>query len=300
VSGFTLIELLTVIAIIAILAGILFPVFGAVRENARRASTMSNLRQIGAAMKQYELDNRQYPDYLFHPAVKSDGAGGCATKTVNGAVSLDLAGTGDTPCTMEQVSGALNRGINGAGTSLFPEYVRSLSAFHSANNDFADTASDPAVAAVTRRSTAATTACADDNAADCVGGANDTLLFYKYDSFDANPEIQRNGNNFKLNPAQYRARYARLWTPEYASPAGYESANASDPNAARVYSNQLYWRNPGNDTLITIDTHHVTRGKVIVLFLGGNVKVVDPLRVFEKAPGTNGADVDAYRLLPTD
>ena len=44
--GFTLIELLTVIAIIAVLAAIIFPVFGAVRENARRASCMSNMKNI--------------------------------------------------------------------------------------------------------------------------------------------------------------------------------------------------------------------------------------------------------------
>lgn len=46
-TGFTLIELLVVIAIIAILAAILFPVFARARENARRASCQSNLKQIG-------------------------------------------------------------------------------------------------------------------------------------------------------------------------------------------------------------------------------------------------------------
>jgi len=48
--GFTLIELLTVIAIIGILAAILIPVVGKVRDSARRAACSSNVRQIGTGL----------------------------------------------------------------------------------------------------------------------------------------------------------------------------------------------------------------------------------------------------------
>ena len=56
-SGFTLIELLVVIAIIAILAAILFPVFSRARENARRASCQSNMKQLALGLIQYSQDN---------------------------------------------------------------------------------------------------------------------------------------------------------------------------------------------------------------------------------------------------
>jgi prepilin-type N-terminal cleavage/methylation domain-containing protein/prepilin-type processing-associated H-X9-DG protein len=62
-TGFTLIELLVVIAIIAILAAILFPVFARARENARRSSCLSNMRQIGVGILQYNQDYDEYYPY---------------------------------------------------------------------------------------------------------------------------------------------------------------------------------------------------------------------------------------------
>ncbi len=55
-KGFTLIELLVVIAIIAILAAILFPVFAQAREQARKISCISNIKQITTAQIMYTQD----------------------------------------------------------------------------------------------------------------------------------------------------------------------------------------------------------------------------------------------------
>ena len=89
--GFTLIELLVVIAIIAILAAILFPVFQKVRENARRASCESNIKQILLGTTQYiqDYDEQTVPGWrrlgtaavhygqLVQPYIKSQGVFKC-------------------------------------------------------------------------------------------------------------------------------------------------------------------------------------------------------------------------------
>jgi prepilin-type N-terminal cleavage/methylation domain-containing protein/prepilin-type processing-associated H-X9-DG protein len=54
--GFTLLELLIVVAIIAVLAAVLFPVFAQAREKARATACLSNARQVGLAMTMYMQD----------------------------------------------------------------------------------------------------------------------------------------------------------------------------------------------------------------------------------------------------
>jgi prepilin-type N-terminal cleavage/methylation domain-containing protein/prepilin-type processing-associated H-X9-DG protein len=82
VKAFTLIELLVVIAIIAILAAILFPVFAQAKESAKRASSISNLKQINTGILMYLTD---FDDLYFT-------AGWGAPICIRGSVT-DMYGT---------------------------------------------------------------------------------------------------------------------------------------------------------------------------------------------------------------
>lgn len=72
-KGFTLVELLIVIAILAILAALLFPAFAKAREKARQATCTSNLKQLGMAMEMYLQDYDESFPYQRTPCWMSRG-----------------------------------------------------------------------------------------------------------------------------------------------------------------------------------------------------------------------------------
>jgi len=135
--GFTLVELLVVVAIIALLAAILFPVFGTAREKARQASCMSNQKQLGLAALQYSQDNDEMcVSSLVHngrgwagciwPYVKATGVYTCPddpTLTSPGTVEFSYAANSNLVYFIEIGQGAvpLAKVTNPSVTVMFTE-----------------------------------------------------------------------------------------------------------------------------------------------------------------------------------
>ena len=72
---FTLIELLIVIAIIAILAGMLLPALNKAREKARGITCSGNLKQIASAELMYVGDNTEYFQFYREGAAEGKDSG---------------------------------------------------------------------------------------------------------------------------------------------------------------------------------------------------------------------------------
>ena len=264
-SAFTLIELLTVIAIIAILAAILFPVAGAVREQARQGSCMSNLHQVYVAAQVYRQDEGAFPPVLLGYAERGSNSGptGC-----DKSLSLGTPYDPTIPCSAnadrilygylyrEQIRDVnifrcpanVNRPLNDVTVAHFPPHppnwpLRPNNTAYWYIGDSGD------IVRYCPSDAAGYIDCFRPPEVQCTGPNPSPLCgrpkyFYIWDSYDIGPRLGPDGNVVLINGQRV---YDRHYSPDWTGDIGLADM-----------TNQLKYSNPPSDkTILAYCTWHV-------------------------------------------
>jgi len=289
--GFTLIELLTVIAIIAVLAAILFPLAGTVREQARSTDCQTKLHALYVAARVYREDEGAFPPALLgYVETLATDAGCTADPGVPRAIPYTGSGPYSDPDDL----------VNGF---LYREQVKSVGSFRCAD-------APPATRAITV-ARYPNTQPGDPNAPyywpgswigdflrskgcpsdeygtiDCFWDVNPAdpcwgrvymqpKYFYVADSYDIGPRIGSDGR-VVTGPAG-AIIYDRHYSPDWTGVKGLTDL-----------PNQLKYSNPSADaTLLTYCTWHqatYNTGTVIAISLAGTAKKIDYPRMLREGP----------------
>lgn len=285
-------ELLVVIAIIGVLAGLIFPVAVSAKKRAKQAKCMNNMYQIFTAMKQFQLDEHRYPEFIAGPVQYKDSNGKFLYSKTPTIVPL-TENTG--------MVGGTNGG-NGRAVSLYPEYIEVLSTlkcpFTSLNGDYAKMKSprtggdDPRDYSVGVK----------DGYPDDMSVGSSVVADPMYDMLNARCPADRmpfRGRGLealgqgqgsgpfllhKYSSYDYQKPYNTDVDEVHYSPAwrDYDSTQPLLPNQPNA-DRQLRWRTPPSTTVITWCSHHrnvdaagnpAFGSKDVVLFLDGHVKTI--------------------------
>jgi prepilin-type N-terminal cleavage/methylation domain-containing protein len=268
-AGFTLIELLVVIAIIAILAGILFPVFNQVRIKVQETRCMNNMHQLSQALQLYVDNWGKYPICL-DTVVSTVG---------NNKVMI---------------------------RPLFPQYFKTEEGFHcptaaygtaDANVNFMDPANANLLTSLQPEQAIKRWPNINGSPLQiCVSQAGvPRALASQCRQNEQGFPVQfplRDSYDGGLVPNQNSSFYEQHYNPDWTEV----------PPSINDLSRQLKYRNPPADSVVTwcmnhvsIDSNGLPHGNVLVLFKDGRVKNV-PGEKF--APTDWGKDGSQFQVRP--
>lgn len=269
--GFTLIELLTVIAIISILAAVIFPTAIRAKDAAYRSSDMSHLNELRSALQLYRVDQGGYPPQLF------------------GYVTLYASSSQPVPADQTQ-------------DYLYPKRESSFDVFKPAydrpagGNTDITTAVWPHVDNAHYGPSNSNNCKLQWNRSDTTveDSTNTPLQFYKVDGFDVAPVIEPDGST------RFELRYALFWTGY-----GVNGAKSGGGTCGLGSSNddvrQLGYSYPPDNTVVTWDSFfrdyngntscsgndacNVVQNekREIILYLGGGARATDSYTVANRA-----------------
>lgn len=268
-SGFTLLELLVVMVVIGLLAAIIVPVFGRAKESARRSADMAKMNSLRTALQLYRVDQGAYPPALLGYVTLYQPAN---TDVIPADLTKGFLYPARVP-SVEDFKPALSRAVvsdttNAVYPNQDPRTVGSAPLHDLTGDGNITAADDPA---------GARQAFGPADGPVCVGGGvtcvpTDIARYYSISGFDvAEVRDPAGGTRTEL-------RYALFW-----STFGLGAGSATDD------PRQLGYNNPPEDTVITwnsyfrdYDGNEPKRARRdIMLFLGGNARMVDSRDVFD-------------------
>lgn len=304
-----MVELLTVIAIIAVLAAIIFPVFAAAREQARQSSTMSHLQAVYTGVRLFYEDEGRFPPSLFGYAVVPIPPGD--PNNLSEEPMFRPALPSDSPNDVMPMDQARHKFVTYLGGAnvyqgyLYREQLKDVETFLCPVNPVKDKR------AVTRvyypRSVWPLIDPASPNTLDdnklvrwmqssagpprTVGDSDLPLhpgdvntpnnryvgaekIFYTMDSMDIGPMIDDDGNVMK--DAAGNTVYELHYTPDWTHRIGSAEDTDPFPGPGAPVVTQLKYKNPPSDrTIITYVTDHVAysgSSNIPMLLLSGTVR----------------------------
>lgn len=280
-----MIEMLTVIAIIALLSAIIFPVFARVKLNAYKSGDISNMNSIRSSLQLYRDDQGGYPPALLGYINPYEYRGSVTVVPANqyrGAMYPKRIDAIDT------LKGALNRSaynlmVPGTWPPADARAVGSAPILDINGDGVINNADDIAGA---RQAYASDYAAAnpqyyvnDPEVANNYGASSSTDVntvgrFYAVSGYDVSPAKFQNGQTF--SEVHYTLFWSALGTTTGSALDDPRQLGYSDPTEGTVVTWNTFFRDYSNNTLMS------GQSKDLVLFLGGAARPLDSRQMAER------------------